>query len=166
MKQTINIPFLRSKIMRDVEEMAAYYAAKSGDIDKTYINGLLTDPDKGHLDIFFRECLTDIANMCENYPHDIVEGCLTIYMPMNFDEATAPALSETIRQYFAVVILRAWMSYIGTKGDSFVFKDADDKKLALGVKIKALLNHRKRLNKSLFEEAVGGEYRACCVIVQ
>lgn len=166
MKQTTEIPVLRSKIMRDVEEMAAYYAAKSGDIDTTYINGLLTEPDKGHLDIFFRECLTDLANMCENYPHDILEGTLTILMPMNFDEATVPELSEAIRQYFAVTILRAWMSYIGTKGESFVFKDADDKKLALAVKIKALLNHRKRLNKSFFREHADGYYHACCVRVQ
>lgn len=152
MKKVIHIDLSWKRIMRVVEEQAAYFAAKSGDIDTTYINGLLTEPDKYHLNIYMREALDAFDVIAEDYPHEFAEAELTMSMPMNFDETRVERLCTLIQQYVCNHIIMSWMAYIGTKGQTYNAKDFSVEGADIERKLRALLNHRKRLSRVFFEE--------------
>lgn len=166
MKNVIHIDLSWKRIMRTVEEQANYYAAKSGDIDITYINGLLTEPDKYHLRIYMREALNDFEVIAEEYPHEILEGEIEMSMPMNFDEVRTETLRSTLWQFISNHILRNWMAYIGKKSPEYVEKEYKDEYEDMKRKLRAILNHRKRLSKAHFEDKFHGSHKSACVIVQ
>ena len=165
MKKVVRIDLSWKRIMRAVEERAAYYAAKSGDIDTTYINGLLTEPDKYHLNMYMREAMDAFDVLAENYPHEFAEAELTLSMPMNFDETRADRLRSILWQYVSDLILIAWMRYIGKKNTSYDESGYVQERQELERKMLALLNHRKRLTRAHFEEAASEPSSGVCIPV-
>ena len=155
MKNVVRIDLSWKRIMRSVEEQAAYYAAKSGDIDTTYLNGLLTEPDKYHLNVYMREALDAFDVIAEDYPHEYAEAELTMSMPMNYDETRADRLRSILWQYVGNHILMAWMAYIGSKAPTYDASVYVKRQEELERKLRAAMNHRKRLSRNFFEEQEG-----------
>lgn len=141
--------------MRAVEEMAGFISAKSGEIAKTYLNGMLTENEKHHLNIYFEEAVSSFDEIAQEYPHRLIEREFEISMPMNFDEHTSIEVAKAVQQYFALYILRHWEQYIATNKENVNDNRYAEKLGDYKIRIKALLNHRKRPTLAHFERTAG-----------
>lgn len=151
MKKKVHIDFSRDRIMHAVEEQAAYIAAKSGSANDLYLNGIVTEPDKAHLDLFVKEALVALGGIAKGYHHEYAEGEIILCMPMNFDEGTVPELEEAIAQYTSLHILRQWLNYVGVKNETYSDEEYINKIVEHRTRISALLNHRRYMPPSHFK---------------